>query len=258
VWRLSGTACPYWINTFKPIHLEPKTINQLRQKPAPADNTAVLRRRPEFVRDIIIGMSDGLTIPFALSAGLSSIFVSSGHILAAGLVQLVAGAITLGLGGYYAERAEMQHYEPESAGLQDVNPGQKEIKRFFSNLGLSEGIQQQAIEEMSKDKKTWSDFVRKYELGFSYPDKKRAGKSAFNIAVFYILGGMIPLSPYIFFNDVMAGLKVSALVTLLALFIFGYLKGAISGNNPWTCAFRMLITGALAAGCAFGIAGILR
>jgi VIT1/CCC1 family predicted Fe2+/Mn2+ transporter len=205
-------------------------------------------------------MSDGLTVPFALSAGLSTIFVSSGHIMAVGLVQLVAGAITLGLGGYYAERAEMEHYQPEPVDSQGTVDGreQNEIKYFFSNLDLGEEIQQQAMDAMKKDKKTWSDFVRKFELGFNHPDGKRAVKSAFNIAMFYILGGMIPLGPYIFFNDVMTGLKISVLLTLTAMFIFGYLKGAISGNNSWAGAFRMMITGALAAGCAFGIAGIIR
>jgi VIT1/CCC1 family predicted Fe2+/Mn2+ transporter len=245
---------------FKSFNLEHTTKNQRRQRPAPKDPSDVSPRRPGFVRDIIIGMSDGLTVPFALSAGLSSIFVSSGHILAAGLLQLLAGAVTLGLGGYYAERTEMEHYQPESVDSEGTGADteRNETQHFFSNLGLSKEIQQQAMDEVSKDKKTWSDFVRKFDLEFSHPDGKRAIKSACNIGVFYILGGLIPLSPYIFFNAVITGLKISVLITLTALFIFGYLKGAISRNNPWPVAFRMMITGALAAGCAFCIAGIIR
>jgi VIT1/CCC1 family predicted Fe2+/Mn2+ transporter len=257
-WRSFKRACKYWINhQFNPFNLE--HISKTRP-PALKDHTKVTPGRPGFSRDVIIGMSDGLTVPFALSAGLSSIFVSSGHILAAGLVQLVAGAITLGLGGYYAEKSEMEHYQPVPVDLQEssADPELMEIKHFFSNLGLSEEIQQKAMEEMSKDKRTWSDFARKFDLGFSRPDGKRAAKSAFNIAVFYILGGLIPLIPYIFFNDVMTGLKISVLITVIAMFIFGYMKGAIHGNNPWGSALRMMITGALAAGCAFSIAGIIR
>ncbi|HVU53588.1 MAG TPA: VIT1/CCC1 transporter family protein [Puia sp.] len=218
-------------------------------------------RSSAILTDIVIGMSDGLTVPFALAAGLSGA-VSPNHlnlIWIAGIAEIAAGSIAMGLGGYLAGRTEVDHYNSELKReydeVRDVPDKEKEeVKEFFSNLGLSEDVQEQAVEEMTRDKDKWVDFMMKYELGLDKPDPQRARKSAFNIGLSYIVGGLIPLSPYFFVHDGITGLKISAVITLICLFIFGYFKSRITGVNPLAGAIRVMIIGALAAGCAFAVA----
>ena len=133
----------------------------------------------------------------------------------------------------------------------------EEVRVFFEGLGLSESVQQQAVEELVKDKDRWADFMMKYELGLEKPDPKRARKSAFNIGFSYIIGGLIPLSPYFFASDGITGLKISALVTLICLLVFGYFKSKLTGMPPLQGAFKVALIGALAAGCAFTIAKLI-
>ena len=218
-------------------------------------------RSSEILTDIVIGMSDGLTVPFALAAGLSGA-VSPSHlnlIWIAGIAEIAAGSIAMGLGGYLAGRTEVDHYNSELKReyeeVKEVPDKEKEeVREFFSNLGLSEEVQQQAVEEMTRDQDKWVDFMMKYELGLDKPDPRRARKSAFNIGLSYIVGGLIPLSPYFFVSDGITGLKISAVITLICLFIFGYFKSKVTGVNPLAGALRVMIIGALAAGCAFAVA----
>ena len=217
----------------------------------------------ETVRDIVIGMSDGLTVPFALAAGLSGAVSSTNLIIVAGLAEIAAGSIAMGLGGYLAGKTEVDHYESELRreyheveNLPDIE--KQETKEFFSSLGLSEEMQQKAVEEVSKDKDTWVNLMMKYELGLDKPNPKRARQSALNIGLSYIVGGLIPLSPYFFVSEGLTGLKISSVITLLCLFIFGYYKSRMTGVNPWSGAIRVMIIGALAAGCAFGIARLIQ
>jgi len=218
-------------------------------------------RSSEILTDIVIGMSDGLTVPFALAAGLSGA-VSPSHlnlIWIAGIAEIAAGSIAMGLGGYLAGRTEVDHYNSELKReyeeVKEVPDKEKEeVREFFSNLGLSEEVQQQAVEEMTRDEDKWVDFMMKYELGLDKPDPRRARKSAFNIGLSYIVGGLIPLSPYFFVSDGITGLKISAAITLICLFIFGYFKSKVTGVNPLAGALRVMIIGALAAGCAFAVA----
>jgi len=218
-------------------------------------------RSSAILTDIVIGMSDGLTVPFALAAGLSGA-VSPSHlnlIWIAGIAEIAAGSIAMGLGGYLAGRTEVDHYNSELKReydeVREVPEKEKEeVREFFSNLGLSEDVQQQAVEEMTRDKDKWVDFMMKYELGLDKPDPQRARKSAFNIGCSYIVGGLIPLSPYFFVNDGITGLKISAVITLICLFFFGYFKSRMTGVNPLAGALRVMIIGALAAGCAFAVA----
>lgn len=218
-------------------------------------------RSSAILTDIVIGMSDGLTVPFALAAGLSGA-VSPSHlnlIWIAGIAEIAAGSIAMGLGGYLAGRTEVDHYNSELKReydeVREVPEKEKEeVREFFSNLGLSEDVQQQAVEEMTRDKDVWVDFMMKYELGLDKPDPRRARKSAFNIGVSYIAGGLIPLSPYFFVHDGLTGLKISAVITLICLFIFGYFKSKFTGVNPLAGAIRVMVIGALAAGCAFAVA----
>ncbi len=207
-------------------------------------------------------MSDGLTVPFALAAGLSGAVQSTGLIIVAGLAEIAAGSIAMGLGGYLAGKTEMDHYNSElRREYEEVerlpDREREEVKDFFANLGLSEEVQEQAVAEMTKDKETWVDFMMKYELGLDKPDPARARKSALNIGVSYIVGGIIPLSPYFFTHDGLTGLKISAVVTLITLFIFGYFKSRLTGVNPWEGALRVMLIGAVAAACAFGIARMI-
>ncbi len=216
----------------------------------------------DLLRDVVIGMSDGLTVPFALAAGLSGAVDNSSIIVIAGIAEIAAGSIAMGLGGYLAGKTEQDHYASEVRREYDEveNLRHREIeetKEFFANIGLSEAVQNQATEEISQDKDRWVDFMMKYELGLEKPDPKRATKSALNIGLSYIAGGIIPLSPYFFITSSTEALKISVVATLICLFIFGYFKSRITGVNPWLGALKVTLIGALAAGAAFAVAKLL-
>jgi VIT1/CCC1 family predicted Fe2+/Mn2+ transporter len=211
------------------------------------------------LRDIVIGMSDGLTVPFALAAGLSGAVSSTDIIVIAGIAEIAAGSIAMGLGGYLAGKTQLDHYNSELKREFDEvervpEKEKEEVKEFFENLGLSKNIQEQAVEEIAKDKEKWVDFMMKYELGLDKPDPRRASKSALNIGISYIVGGLVPLAPYFFTETPVEALKISAVLTLLCLFVFGYFKSRITGINPLEGALRVTVIGALAASAAFGVA----
>src|SRR6478609_4367908 len=179
----------------------------------------------DLLTDIVIGMSDGLTVPFALAAGLSGAVQSTSLIVIAGLAEIAAGSIAMGLGGYLAGKTEIDHYNAELKREYDEvehlpQKEREEVKEFFAKLGLSEELQEQAVNEMTKDKDQWVDFMMKYELGLDKPDPKRARNSALNIGLSYAIGGLVPLTPYMFIDTPMESLKISALFTLICLFIF--------------------------------------
>src|SRR5580692_5443526 len=205
-------------------------------------------RGSEVLTDIVIGMSDGLTVPFALAAGLSGA-VGRDHlnlIWIAGLAEIAAGSIAMGLGGYLAGKTEMDHYHSELKREYDEvdrvpEREREEVKEFFSNLGLSKDVQDKAVDEMTRDKDKWVDFMMKYELGLDKPDPERARKSAFNIGLSYVVGGFVPLSPYFFVTDGLTGLKISAVITLCCLFIFGYFKSKLTGVHPFAGALRVMV-----------------
>ena len=216
----------------------------------------------ETITDIVIGMSDGLTVPFALAAGLSGAVKDVHLIVIAGIAEIAAGSIAMGLGGYLAGKTEQEHYASELKREYDEieelpHVEREEVRVFFEGLGLSRHLQEEATEELIKDKDRWADFMMKHELGLEEPDPKRARKSAFNIGASYIVGGMIPLSPYFFVDDGISGLKYSAMVTLACLFVFGFFKSKLTGTPPLKGAIKVTIIGALAAGCAFGIAKLI-
>ncbi len=213
----------------------------------------------DLLTDIVIGMSDGLTVPFALAAGLSGAVSSTGIILVAGIAEIAAGSIAMGLGGYLAGKTEQDHYYTElKREFYEVDHmpdrEEQETREFFASIGLSEDLQQKATAEIAKDKKQWVEFMMKYELGLEKPDPRRATKSALNIGLSYIVGGLVPLSPYFFVESPVEGLKISVLVTLVCLFIFGWFKSKVTGVNPWQGALRVTLIGAAAAAAAFGIA----
>ena len=213
----------------------------------------------DLLRDIVIGMSDGLTVPFALAAGLSGAIDKSSIVVIAGIAEIAAGSIAMGLGGYLAGKTEQDHYKSElKREYYEVdNLRHREIaetKEFFANIGLSPDLQEQATKEIAEDKDRWVDFMMKYELGLEKPDPRRATKSALNIGLSYIAGGIIPLSPYFFIDHSTTALPYSVIATLLCLFVFGWFKSRITGINPWLGAIRVMLIGALAAGAAFGVA----
>jgi len=214
------------------------------------------------IRDIVIGMSDGLTVPFALAAGLSGAVNASGIVVTAGLAEIVAGSIAMGLGGFLAGKTEMDHYRSElKREYEEVENvpevEKKEVMEIFADFGLSEPLQQQIADEMARDKDKWVDFMMRYELGLEEPHSNAATKSAATIGLSYAIGGVIPLSPYFFISSANTALGYSCIIGLLCLFIFGYLKSKVTGQPVWSGAIKVAITGALAAGAAFGIAKLI-
>jgi VIT1/CCC1 family predicted Fe2+/Mn2+ transporter len=216
----------------------------------------------EIVRDVIIGMSDGLTVPFALTAGLSGVVHSNSFIITAGIAEIVAGSIAMGLGGFLSAKTEIEHYqtelESEYAEIQRIPDQEKEeVKEVFANYGLSDSLQTEIAEQLSLNKKLWVEFMMRFELGMEKPNPKRAKQSAFNIGISYVLGGFIPLLAYFFTDTPEEGLMISAVITIIALFVFGYVKTKLTGQKPLQGAFKTVLIGALAAGAAFGIAKLI-
>ncbi len=213
----------------------------------------------DFIKDIVIGMSDGLTVPFALAAGLSGAVANTSIITTAGIAEIVAGSIAMGLGGYLAGQTEVEHYDAELKReyeeVEKVPEREKEeVREVFADYGLDEEAQNLIVEALSKDKTKWVDFMMKFELGLEKPDINRARNSALTIGTAYIVGGIIPLAPYFFVEDAHQGLLYSMAVTLMTLFVFGYFKSKVTGQNPLTGAFKVTLIGAAAAGAAYFVA----
>lgn len=213
----------------------------------------------ELITDIVIGMSDGLTVPFALAAGLSGAVASNSIIATAGIAEIVAGSIAMGLGGYLAGRTEIEHYDAELKREYDEvervpEREKQEVKDVFAEYGLSPHLQDEIAEELAKDKDKWVHFMMKFELGLEKPDVNRASKSAATIGIAYIVGGLIPLSPYFFSDSPADGLKYSCVATLICLFIFGFFKSKVTGQPPLWGAIKVTAIGAVAAAAAFFVA----
>lgn len=216
----------------------------------------------ETVRDIVIGMSDGLTVPFALAAGLSGAVDATGIIITAGLAEVAAGAIAMGLGGYLAARTDAEHFISERAREEQETKDMPEkeaaeVADVLRSYGLEEEKVASVVNSIRADKKRWVDFMMRFELGLEEPDPKRARNSALTIALSYIAGGMVPLAPYFFFRSVHSALVGSVVVTLLALLVFGYIKGMFTTARPFRSAWQTVIVGGLAATAAFVIAKLI-
>lgn len=212
-----------------------------------------------FLRDVVIGMSDGLTVPFALAAGLTGAVSASGIIVTAGLAEVAAGSIAMGLGGYLAARSDAEHYASEQRREQaevrivpEVET--KEIVDIFASYGLTAEESSPIITALQRQPSAWVDFMMRFELGLERPDPKRALTSALTIAGAYIAGGLIPLTPYLLISRAHVALIWSVLLTLAALLIFGYAKGQAAGTHPLRSALQTTLIGGLAAGVAFLIA----
>jgi vacuolar iron transporter family protein len=211
------------------------------------------------VRDVVIGMSDGLTVPFALAAGLTGAIAQSRLIVTAGFAEIAAGSIAMGLGGYLAARGDAEHYAHEVAREEDEitripDAEAKEVADIFRSYGLSDGESSSVVQSLRQRPKDWVAFMMRFELGLEEPQPSRAWKSALTIALAYAVGGIIPLSAYLLLPDARAALRLSVIVTLIALAVFGGVKGKFTGVPILRSALQTSVIGGLAAVAAFGIA----
>jgi VIT1/CCC1 family predicted Fe2+/Mn2+ transporter len=217
----------------------------------------------EVVRDIVIGMSDGLTVPFALAAGLTgSSAISTSIIVTAGLAEIAAGSIAMGLGGYLAAKSDAEHYakerEREKKEVAEIpHEEMREVAEVFQTYGLTEDETWPIVQALRKQPANWIDFMMRFELGLEKPEPRRAVISALTIAGAYIAGGFIPLTPYIVASTASTALLFSVAVTLAALFIFGFVKGRFTGMKPLRSALQTALIGSVAAGAAFAIARLI-
>jgi VIT1/CCC1 family predicted Fe2+/Mn2+ transporter len=216
----------------------------------------------EVVRDIVIGMSDGLTVPFALAAGLTGAINSTGIIVTAGLAEIAAGSIAMGLGGYLAAKSDAEHYtkerEREKREVAEIpHEEMREVAEVFQAYGLTEDETWPIVRALQRQPQNWIDFMMRFELGLEKPDPRRALVSAVTIAGAYIAGGFIPLAPYIFAHSASAALQLSVVLTLLALLVFGFVKGRFTGMKPIRSALQTALIGSAAAGAAFAIARLI-
>jgi len=216
----------------------------------------------EVVRDIVIGMSDGLTVPFALAAGLSGTGQTTSVVVVAGLAEIAAGSIAMGLGGYLAGRTDRDHYRSELAREYretDELPEEEaaEVAEVFRRYGLPEERIEPVVEAVRSDKKRWVDFMMRFELGLEEPDPRRARNSAVTIAASYVAGGLVPLAPYMVSASLSGALRLSVAVTLTALFVFGYFKGRFTGIHPVRGGLQTLVIGGVASAAAYTIARLI-
>ncbi len=218
------------------------------------------------VRDIVIGMSDGLTVPFALAAGLTTaaaaVAKGTGIIVTAGLAEIAAGSIAMGLGGYLAAKTDREHYAAEldreyreTVELPEIET--EEVAKVFRDYGLSEAQMEPIVKAITGNQKKWVHFMMRFELGLEEPDPSRAARSAATIAGSYIVGGLIPLAPYMVMRGIQPALWISVGVTLSALFVFGAIKGHYTGVKPWRGGIQTVLVGGLAAAAAFFIARLI-
>ena len=254
--RIARFTCIVSQYTRDPLHPAVRSCKSMHMTPHNESHF----QASESVRDVVIGMADGLTVPFALAAGLTGTAMATTNIVViAGLAEIAAGSIAMGLGGYLAARTDRDHYlaEREREVRETVELPDKErqeVADVFRAYGMSEDHIIPVVAAISNDQKRWVDFMMRFELGFEEPDPKRARNSAVTIAASYIVGGLVPLAPYMLVADLTRALTVSVAVTLVALFIFGYVKGKLTGISPWRGGVQTVVIGGLASAAAFGLA----
>ncbi len=211
------------------------------------------------MREIVIGMADGLTVPFALAASLSAAVSSTSVIVTAGFAEIAAGAMAMGLGGYLAAKTEAEHYAAELAREQHEIDNLREheveeVAEIFRGYSLQGSELQSVVTAITSDRKRFTDFLMRFELGLEKPDASRAPISALTIGTSYFIGGLIPLVPYLVTRDMGTALQLSVGMTGMALIVFGAVKGHFTGANKLKAALQTLLVGGLAAGAAFALA----
>ncbi len=216
----------------------------------------------DLVRDVVIGMSDGLTVPFAIAAGMTGAAVSTKVVIIAGLAEIAAGSISMGLGGYLAGKSDIDHYNverqrerKETREVPEIEA--REVSDILVDLGLTDDEAGPIVKALRRQPEKWIDFMMRFELELERPDPQRAWQSALTIAASYAISGFIPLAPYMFTANIQSALLVSITGTILALFLFGYIKGRITGVKAFCSAVQTALIGGTAAGAAFGLASWL-
>lgn len=215
-----------------------------------------------FVRDVVLGMSDGLTVPFALTAGIAGALAINHVVVTAGVAEIAAGGISMGLGGYLAARTLFDHYATEERREREEVKTVPEVERaeiaeIFENYGLEGEPLRRAVEAVTSDHERWVDFMMRFELGLEKPIPGRDLGSALTIGGSYVVAGLIPLAPYMLIRDSRSALEVSAVVTLVALALFGLFKGRFTGMRPWRAALQTVLVGGVAAAAAFAFARLV-
>jgi VIT1/CCC1 family predicted Fe2+/Mn2+ transporter len=213
----------------------------------------------EVVRDLVIGTADGLTVPFALAAALSGAVAANPLIVTAGLAEIAAGCVAMGLGGYLAARTEADHYVAERRREEEEShlyPDREkwEVAAILHRYGVRGEVLRQAVDAIASDRKKWVDFMMRFELELSEPDPNRAAKSAAAIGGAYVVGGLIPLAPYMLFSATRPALLVSCTLTGAALLAFGWLKAKATGMPPLRGALQTFAVGGAAALVAYLVA----
>ena len=232
------------------------------QAPSAQRHTEVHFQSGDTVRDIVIGLSDGLTVPFALAAGLSGAIASSRIVVLAGLAEIAAGSIAMGLGGYLAARGDAEHYlserhREEREIVERAHDEEEEIYEIFEQYNVPRASAQPVLEALKKDPVAWVDFMMRFELGLEEPHANRALRSAVTIAGSYIAGGLVPLLPYMVVANNADALRLSAVITLIALALFGALKGRFVGTGWLRSALQTVVIGGVAAAAAYFLARLL-
>jgi VIT1/CCC1 family predicted Fe2+/Mn2+ transporter len=194
---------------------------------------------------VVTGIPDGIMVPFVLVAGLSAATDSISLIMISGIIAVLTGAVTMGLGAYFTTRTESGHFNT------DIASKERKERKFLSGLGINKDVQDLASEEIVKENARWSDLMK------AQHGTDEARKRGITTAIAYICGGLVPLIPFFIHSEVRSAIKLSILTTFLGLFIFGFIKSRVSGINPWAGTFRILVIAALAAGSAYGVAGLI-
>ena len=214
------------------------------------------------MRDVVLGMADGLTVPFALAAGLAGANVGPAIVVTAGLAEIAAGTISMGLGGYLSAKSEQDHYAAErrreiQETIELPEKEREEVEDIFTGYGLTPEQAKPVVEAIAADQTRWVDFMMRFELGLEAPNPRRARQSAFNIGAAYAVGGLIPLSPYMLAPTTDAALRISIAITAAALLLFGFVKGRMTGISPVRSALQTFGIGGAAAAVAFGVARLV-
>lgn len=240
-------------------NLESSTRAAIGHESSPAPPAPAHSRRQEWIRDVVIGLADGLTVPFALAAGLAGTLSTTTLIITAGLAEIAAGCIAMGLGGYLAVKSDHEYFVAQrSRKQQQVIHASAEEREKLADLlagwGLPHDQVRAAVASITGDSEQWLDFVMKHDLGLEMPRPERARNSSITIGASYVVGGLVPLLPYMFLGDPKTALLVSVFVTIVALFIFGFGKGKFLGTNPFRSAVQTTVVGGLAAAVAYAAA----
>jgi VIT1/CCC1 family predicted Fe2+/Mn2+ transporter len=219
-------------------------------------------RASDVVRDLVLGLSDGLTVPFALSAGLTGALAASKLVVTAGLAEIAAGGIAMGLGGYLAARGDAEHYAAEKRReheevAEKPHVEREEVAAVFRHYGLTHDQIAPILANFEKNEESWVDFMMRFELGLERPEEGRSLRAALTVGGGYVAGGLVPMAPYFFVSDARAALPWSAALTAAALLAFGYVKGRVTTGRPWRSALHTALVGGLAAAAAFGIARLV-